>query len=134
MKPDYLGKDRSPKRPNYLGRDTGVDWRDHEKSTARRSGDRQQPGSGNKPGRPGDIKGPRWLRENKASKDGASGMFVKGEWLRKIVEQALPRGLNPAIELRFDGQVAPVPTDWVMIPSIEFESLLERAGERVTDG
>lgn len=131
--PDYLGKDRKPGKPNYLGRDDGVDWRQHEKDTEKRSGGRRQPGSGNKPGAPADVRDIRWLRENKASKKGAVGMFVKGVWLQRIVAQATPRGLDPAIELRFDGQVPPVPNDWVMIPAIEFEALLERANEGVED-
>jgi hypothetical protein len=116
-----------------LGRDTGVDWRQHEKRTAKRSGGYQQPGSGNQPGKPADVRNVKWLRENKASQSGAKGMFVKGDWLRKIIKQALTRGLNPAIELCFKGQEAPVPTDWVLVPAIEFEDLLERAGEKAIE-
>ena len=135
-KPDYLGKERRPPGPDYLGRDTGVNWRDHEKRAAKRSGGRCQPGSGNQPGRPGDVRAERWLKENKASRKGAEGIFVKGPWLQDIVAQALALGLEPALELCFEGQQEPVPTDWIMIPAIEFEILLERAGEtmRSTDG
>ena len=129
--PNYLNKDRDPDKPDYLGRDTGVDWRQHEKDTETRSGGRRQPGSGHKPGAPGDVRDIRWLRENKASRNGAEGMFIKGTWLQKIVAQALPRGLDPIIELRFDGQAAPVATDWVLLPAIEFEALLDRANEGV---
>jgi hypothetical protein len=131
--PNYFDKERRPKRPNYLGRDTRVDWRAHEKRTEKRSGDRRQPGSGNQPGKPADVRGQGWLRENKASKSGAEGMYVQGSWLQKIVAQAMALNLNPAIELSFDGQAAPVPTDWTLVPSMEFEALRERAGDRLED-
>ena len=127
--PDYLNKQRKLEGPDYLGRDTGVDWRQHERDTEKRSGGRRQPGSGNKPGAPGDVRDIRWLRENKASRKGAVGMFVKGDWLQKIVAQATPRGLEPMLDLRFRGQEPPVPIDWVLVPAIEFEALLERANE-----
>lgn len=129
--PNYFDRpDPKPAGPDYLARKDGVDWRDHERSTARRSGDRQVSGSGNQPGRPGDVTGFRWHRENKATKAGAEGMFIKGGWLRKLCADALAQGKEPLLELRFAGQEPPVPTDWVLVPAEEFEDLRKRAGDR----
>ena len=125
--PNYLNRDEAKKRkhgPNYLDIDTGVDWRDHEATVAKRSGGRRRAASGAAPGKPADTVDQEFLRECKATK--GAGITIKGEWLEKITHQALPRGMTPLMEIRVDGQCAPTPTDWVMIPAQEFEILLER--------
>lgn len=123
--PDYLGKDRKRKiGPNYLDLDDGVDWRKHEKDVEKRSGARRRAASGAAPGKPGDNKDEEFLRECKATK--GAGMTISGKWLKKISSEALALGKNPLMELRFDGQEEPTPKDWVMIPAIDFEALLER--------
>ena len=122
--PDFLGKERGrPAGPNYLDRETGVDWKRHELDVEKRSGDRRRSASGAAPGKPGDNKGEEYLRECKSTK--GAGMSINGKWLSKITNEALCLDKVPLIELRFDGQVEPTPTDWVMIPALEFEALLE---------
>ena len=125
--PNYLDR-KEPSRdnsgPDYLGRDDGVDWRKHENDVAKRSKGHRRAASGAAPGKPADTVDVALLRECKATK--GAGITLKGEWLSKIVGQALPRDLIPAIELRLDGQVAPTPKDWILIPAQEFEILLER--------
>ncbi len=123
--PNYL--DREPKRslgPDYLNRKDGVDWNKHESDVAKRSGGRRRAASGAAPGKPADTIDQSFLRECKATK--GAGMTIQGKWLSKIVGEALPRSQTPLLELRFDGQEAPTPTDWVLIPAQEFEILLER--------
>lgn len=126
--PNYLNRDdRKPKRPvgpSYLDIDTGVDWRDHEETVAKRSGGKRRAASGAAPGKPADTKDEQFLRECKATK--GAGITIKAEWLEKITQQALPRGMTPLLEIRVDGQAPPTPTDWVLIPAQEFEILLER--------
>ena len=122
--PDFLGKERGrPAGPNYLDRETGVDWKRHELDVEKRSGDRRRAASGAAPGKPGDNKGEEYLRECKSTK--GAGMSINGKWLSKITNEALCLDKVPLTELRFDGQVEPTPTDWVMIPALEFEALLE---------
>lgn len=125
-KPDYLGRDRENKKPDYLGRDTGVDWRQHEEDVAKRSRGNRRAASGATPGKPADTRDAVFLRECKSTKDGAKGLSIKGEWLAKLASEALPLGKVPLFEFRFDGQTEPTPRDWVMIPALEFEELLER--------
>jgi len=135
--PDYLNNDpgkkprgRGKKKrsqglgPNYLDLDDGANWRAHENDVAKRSGGQRRAASGAAPGKPADTVDQSFLRECKSTK--GAGMGIKGEWLAKIVQQALPRNLVPLVELRFEGQEPPTPTDWVMIPAQEFEILLER--------
>jgi hypothetical protein len=123
--PDYLGKDTpSSKGPDYLDRKDGVDWNKHEDDVAKRSGGKRRAASGAAPGKPADTIDQVYLRECKATK--GKGITINGNWLSKIVQEALPRGMTPLVELRLDGQEAPTPTDWVLIPAQEFEILLER--------
>ena len=123
--PDYLNKDRGQsKGPDYLGRDSGVDWRKHEDDVAKRSGGNKRAASGAAPGKPADTKDENFLREYKSTF--GAGMSIKGEWLTKICSEALPLGKIPLMELRFDKQEAPTPTDWVLIPALDFEAILER--------
>ena len=123
--PNYL--DRRPTSsagPDYLDHKDAVDWKKHENDVAKRSGGHRRAASGAAPGKPADTIDQVYLRECKSTK--GRGMTINGEWLSKIVQQALPRCQTPLIELRFDGQEAPTPTDWVLIPAQEFEILLER--------
>lgn len=123
--PDYLGSSKKRKGgPDYLGRDTGVDWRQHEKDVERRSGGRRRAASGAAPGKPADTKDEHYLRECKSTR--GAGMSLSGKWISKITHEALVLGKTPLIELRFDGQVEPTPTDWVMIPALDFEELMEK--------
>lgn len=125
--PDYLNRGQEGKRktgPAYLDIDTGVDWRDHEATVAKRSGGKRRAASGAAPGKPADTVDQEFLRECKATK--GAGLTIKAEWLEKITQQALPRGMTPLLEIRVAGQAPPTPTDWVLIPAQEFEILLER--------
>lgn len=124
-RPDYLGKSRGKNAgPDYLGMDTGVDWKRHESDVEKRSGDRRRVASGAAPGKPGDNKGEEFLRECKSTR--GAGMSLNGKWLSKITQEALCLGKTPLVELRFDGQTEPTPKDWVMIPALEFQDMVER--------
>ena len=124
--PDYLDpSSKAGDGPDYLDpRNTGVNWEKHENDVAKRSGGKRRAGSGAVPGKPADTYDLVYLRECKATK--GAGISLKGEWLAKIVRESLPRGMTPLLELRLEGQEAPAPTDWVLIPAQEFEILLER--------
>jgi hypothetical protein len=124
--PNFLNRpDATPSvGPNYLDRKEGVDWNKHENDVAKRSGGKRRAASGAAPGKPADTVDQHYLRECKATK--GKGITINGRWLSKITGEALPRGMTPLLEIRVDGQEAPTPTDWVLIPAQEFEILLER--------
>lgn len=123
--PDYFEKPAKQVGPDYFKKEptTKISKR-HEKDVEKRSGGRRTPGSGNKLGIPGDVDDPIFRRECKATKGG--GTQIQAEWLKKISTEALAINKVPLIELRFEGQVEPASKDWVMIPAIEFQGLLEK--------
>lgn len=128
MGPNYLERDDSTrKKPDYLGRDTGVDWRRHERDVERRSGGRRRAASGAAPGKPGDTRDETFLRECKSTR--GAGMSISGKWINKISSEAIALNKIPLLELRFDGQTAPAPKDWVLIPAYEFTALVERSSQ-----
>jgi hypothetical protein len=123
--PNYLDRKSSGSNgPDYLDRKDGVDWEKHEDDVAKRSKGRRRAASGAAPGKPADTLDQVYLRECKATK--GAGITIKADWLSKIVNQALPRGMTPLVELRLAGQEPPTPTDWILIPAQEFEILIER--------
>ena len=127
--PDYLNRRREPVKPTYLGKDpTSADWRKHEKDVEKRSGDRRRRASGAAPGKPGDNAGMIFLREDKATK--GAGITIQGKWLKKLVGEALPLGLIPVLEIRLEGQEAPVPTDWILMPALEGQEALQLLQDR----
>jgi hypothetical protein len=105
---------------------TGRRGANHEKRIAKRSGDTRVSGSGAKPGRPGDLRGLKFLREAKTTK--GAGRTISGKELLKISAQALSVGLEPIMEICFEGQEPPTPRDWVLIPADVFEELIRRSG------
>lgn len=125
--PRYLGdRPSEPKGPDYLKPLSTTDRaKKHEKSSAERSGKRRVPGSGNQPGRPGDIRGDEDLGELKTTKKTDTRIQLK--WLRKIAFEALTQGKQPMIEFEFDRLTPPCPKKWVMIPADYFDDLQERA-------
>jgi len=126
--PDYLGQTHRPKQPNYYGdvdKPKKADWRRHEREVAERAGERQVPGSGNQPGKPGDVMGTKFIRQLKATK--GAGLSVRAKWLKQLMVQAIRMGRIPVFEIRLEAAESPVPTDWVLIPAIEFQDLCERA-------
>ncbi len=126
--PRYLGdRPSEPKGPDYLKPETTTARAQrHEKSTAARSGKRRVPGSGNQPGRPGDIQGDEDLGELKTTKKTDTRIELK--WLRKIAYEAMTQGKKPMIEFEFERLKAPCPQKWVMVPADYFDDLQERAG------
>ena len=110
-------------QPNF-DRDGKANWRKHEADVAKRSGGRLTPGSGNKPGKPGDAVDSKYMRECKATK--GAGISINGEWLKKVVADAMTRGMTPLVEIRLEGQTAPTPTDWILSPAVDFEELNDR--------
>lgn len=93
----------------------------HEKRISKRTGDNRVSGSGNKPGRPGDLRGDIFLREAKTTK--GKGRMINGTELANIVKQALLLNKIPVMEICFEGQSMPVPQDWVLIPADDFDRL-----------
>lgn len=124
--PDYFNKNSEKKSgPDYFKKDpTTKISKKHEKDVANRSGGRRVPGSGNIAGMPGDVSDPIFRRECKATKGG--GTQIQAEWIKKISGEALAINKIPLIELRFEGQTEPTPKDWIMIPSIEFQRIIEK--------
>ena len=123
--PEYFDKPSKKVGPDYFKKEptTKISKR-HEKDVEKRSGGRCTPGSGNKPGIPGDVDDPIFRRECKATKGG--GTQIQAEWIKKISAEALAVNKIPLIELRFEGQSEPAQKDWVMLPSIDFQELLEK--------
>jgi len=112
-----------------------ADWRRHEKDVEDRTGDRRVVGSGNGHGKTGQTKvragvrvadnmGSTHIRECKATKGRSIG--VKCDWLDQLIEQSLSMGRDPVLEIRIEGAELPTPTDWVLIPAIDYEAMLER--------
>lgn len=124
--PNYFEKPPSSKEgPDYFKPDaTKKISNRHEKDVAKRSGGRTTPGSGNIPGIPGDVSDDIFLRECKATTGG--GTQIQAKWIKKISLEALVCKQIPLIELRFEGQMEPAQKDWVMLPAIEFQAILER--------
>jgi hypothetical protein len=110
--PDYFSGSDRPRRANS---------KKHEKDIAKRTGDRQVPGSGNQPGRPGDVTGKRFLRDGKATV--GAGITLKADFFRNIASQAQDMGRVPIIEIRLEGAKLPVPSDWVCLPASDFDEL-----------
>ena len=123
--PDFT-RPREGAAPRYdKAMTTGRRGAKHEKRIAKRSGDRRVSGSGSKPGRPADIRGLEFLREAKTTH--GRGRTVSGDELEKITKQAISVGLEPMMEICFEGQTPPVPNDWVLLPADVFEALVRRA-------
>ena len=123
--PDFT-RPRHRAAPRYeKAMTTGRRGARHEKRISKRSGDRRVPGSGSKPGKPGDIRGIEFLREAKTTK--GRGRTISGNELEKITSQAISVGLEPLMEICFEGQTAPTPKDWVLVPADVFEDLVRRA-------
>jgi hypothetical protein len=125
--PRYLD-DRpiEPRKPSYFKPLTNTERSQaHERHTAKRSGKRVVPGSGNQLGKPGDVVGDLDLGENKTTKKTDTRIQLK--WLRKIAYEALTQGKQPIVEMRFEKLTPPCPKEWVMIPAEFYYELLERA-------
>lgn len=125
--PDYFNSGEAHRRdPDYFkdaNKPKKADWKRHERDISRRSGDRQVAGSGNKPGRPGDTMGARFIREGKSTKH--ASISISQEWMRKLIEQALRMGKVPLFEIRLEAAQVPVPTDWILLPADDFQELLD---------
>lgn len=115
--PDYFKDTDKPTKAN---------WKKHEKDIARRSGDRQVAGSGNQPGRPGDVMGPRFIRDGKATK--YKSIAVTSKQMKTLVQQGLDMGRIPVFEIRLETATPPVPTDWILLPAPDFQEIIEKAG------
>lgn len=107
------------------------DWKKHERDMAERAGAQLVKGSGNqskkskgKP-RPADVTGGKgnFLRQGKSAK--GKSVTVSEAALRKVVQEATDMGQRPLIELRIEKATFPVPTDWVMLPAVDFQELVE---------
>jgi len=112
--PDYFADAGKPKK---------ADWKKHEKDVAKRAHERQVTGSGNKPGRPGDVTGSKFLREGKATR--RASITVSQKWMEKLVVEALRMGRIPVFEVRLEGARLPVPSDWVLLPAIDFQAIVD---------
>lgn len=112
--------------PDYLKPETTTDRsQKHEKDRATASGKRRTPGSGNRPGRPGDLSGNTDLSELKTTKK--TDTRIQLSWLRKISHEALSLGRQPVLELRFESLTPPTPKDWVLLPAAYYDELREKA-------
>ena len=125
--PRYLGdKPSDGPKPDYMKPlSTTARSQQHEKSSAERAGKRRVPGSGNQPGRPGDIVGDEDLAELKTTKK--TDTRIQLSWLRKIAYEALTQGKQPLIEFEFVKLTPPCPKKWVMVSADYFDALQRRA-------
>lgn len=125
--PNYLGdKPSDQPKPNYFKPLTTTERaQQHERSSAKRSGKRTVPGSGNRLGKPGDLRGDEDLGELKTTEK--TDTRIQLRWLRKIAYEALTQGKQPMIEFEFTKLTPPCPKKWVMIPAEYFDDLQERA-------
>ena len=125
--PKYFGdKPSQGPQPDYLKPlSTTERAKQHENSSAKRSGKRRVPGSGNQLGKPGDIQGDEDLGELKTTQKTDTRIQLK--WLRKIAYEALTQGKKPMIEFEFTKLEPPCPRKWVMVPADYFDDLQERA-------
>lgn len=115
----------TPPTPDYLKLPTTTSRaQDHEKSSAARSGKKRVAGSGNQPGRPGDLVGDTDLCELKTTRKTDTRIQLK--WLRKIAFEAMTLGKQPLVEMRFEQLEAPCPKEWVLVPASYFNKLQER--------
>lgn len=123
--PDYFKDANKKPKPKK------ADWQKHESDVEKRTGDRKTRGSGAGHGAtgqtlqrgsvsPGDNVG-RFFRECKATR--GKGISINGKWLEQLVEHALCMGRRPVLEIRLEGAQIPVPTDWVLIPAMDFDEL-----------
>jgi hypothetical protein len=126
--PRYLGDDPSkPNCPNYFKTPPTTDLsRKHEDETAKRTGGRRVPGSGNQLGRPGDVTGTEDFQELKATKK--TDTRIQLSWLRDAAYQAMTQGKHPIVNMRFVKLTPPCPQDWVLIPADVYNDLKKRAG------
>jgi len=125
--PRYLGEGPiDSAKPNYFKPLTTTERsQDHERHSAKRTGKRVVPGSGNQLGRPGDVVGDLDLSENKTT--GKTDTRIQLKWLRKIAFEALTQGKQPVVEMRFERLTPPCPKEWVMITADFYNELLKRA-------
>lgn len=129
VKPNYFKDAVRPVKPDFLKeeiRPIQADWKKHEKDIASRAGASQVAGSGNQPGKPGDVRGTKFLRDGKATV--RKNISISAKTLRKIVAEALALGRTPVIEVRLESAEFPCPTDWVVLPAVDFQDLVERYG------
>ena len=115
-KPDFFKPDPTTKAS-----------RKHERSVATRSGASLVPGSGNKPGLPGDVSGRTYHRECKTTSK--AGFVVSNGILTKVCKEALVMNRIPLVEIELRGVSAPVPEQWVLLPAEVFEELTGGGGE-----
>lgn len=125
--PKYLGDGpHRPDGPDYFKPpSTTSRAKKHEKESAARAGKKRVPGSGNQPGRPGDVIGDEDLGELKTTEKTDTRIQLK--WLRKIAFEALTQGKQPYIEFEFTKLEPPCPQKWVMVPADFFNDLMKRA-------
>ena len=124
--PDYFKDNAKPHKAN---------WKKHEADVEKRTGDRRSRGSGAGHGKTGQTRGRRRgsvqpgdnvgirLRECKATK--GAGITIKKQWLDQLIEQALNMGRRPVLEIRLEGATLPCPQDWVMIPALDYDEMME---------
>lgn len=115
-----------------LGKDAERPGDAHEKRSVRKLaglGAKRQPGSGNQPGKKGDIQLAELesvLFENKTT----AGQVLKVRYadLCKITREARAERRTPGVILGFENAEGPYPQDWAALPLEVLNRLLEVAG------
>lgn len=82
-------------------------------------GGKRHRGSGASPWKKSDASGKQFQVECKQT--GADSLRVTTEWLKKISQEAIACGKEPALHVRF----LKAQEDWVMIPSHVFKRLIQ---------
>lgn len=118
---------RDPKKPKAgkLGASkTETPWQKQEQRVADKLGGIVQRGSGNQPGKRGDVQiGDYFLTECKVDTKGKSITILK-KWLLKIDREATQAGMLPALVFGFDKMDIGVEKDWAAVPKSVFSEML----------
>jgi hypothetical protein len=97
--------------------------KDQEEDAALVVGGRRHPGSGAFTGLKSDASGKDFQVECKQTEK--RSLSLKAEWLEKINREAMGRGKEPMLHMRFLSMDPDTPQDWVCVPEIVWRKLCQ---------
>lgn len=95
--------------------------RSHENHAAEMIGGKRHAGSGAMTGLKSDCSSTEYQLEAKQTEH--SSISLKLEWLKKITVEAMGKGKQPVMHIRFLNAPPGVDKDWMIIPDREFQRL-----------
>jgi hypothetical protein len=112
--------DHQTRRKSRSGAKTDPFWRRHEKTSAERTGGRDQP----RPNKSdGTSFGTRFQRECKSTTGFSIG--VNKQWLEKLDQEAALSGRKPVLVLGFESMRPGVERQWACVPLSLLRELVE---------